>query len=36
MTSAGHSFYSAYWIPLYFKFFPNEEEKFAGIDYSDL
>jgi hypothetical protein len=36
MTSAGHSFYSAYWIPLYFKFFPSEAEKYAGIDYSDL
>ena len=36
MTSAGHSFYSAYWIPLYFKFFEHEAEKYAGIDYSDL
>jgi len=36
MTSAGHSFYSAYWIPLYFKFFPNEAEKYAGINYQDL
>ena len=36
MTSAGHSFYSAYWIPLYFKFFPTEAEKFAGINYQDL
>jgi c-di-AMP phosphodiesterase-like protein len=36
MTSAGHSFYSAYWIPLYFKFFPHEAEKYAGINYSDL
>lgn len=36
MTSAGHSFYSAYWIPLYLKFFPSEAEKFAGINYSDL
>jgi len=36
MTSAGHSFYSAYWIPLYFKLFPSEAEKFAGINYSDL
>ena len=36
MTSAGHSFYSAYWIPLYLKFFPLEAEKFAGINYSDL
>jgi hypothetical protein len=36
MTSAGHSFYSAYWIPLYFKLFPSEAEKFAGINYHDL
>ena len=36
MTSAGHSFYSAYWIPLYFKLFPQEAEKYAGINYSDL
>ena len=36
MTSAGHSFYSAYWIPLYLKLFPSEAEKFAGINYSDL
>ena len=36
MKSAGHSFYSAYWIPLYLKLFPNEAEKYAGINYSDL
>jgi hypothetical protein len=36
MSSAGHSFYSAYWIPLYFKLFPTEAEKYAGINYSDL
>lgn len=36
MTSAGHSFLSAYWIPLYLEFFPNEKIKYAGIDYSDL
>jgi hypothetical protein len=36
MKSAGHSFYSAYWIPLYFKLFPLEAEKYAGIDYQDL
>lgn len=36
MTSAGHSFYSSYWIPLYFKLFPSEAEKFAGINYQDL
>jgi hypothetical protein len=36
MKSAGHSFYSAYWIPLYFKFFPSEAEKYANVNYSDL
>jgi len=36
MKSARHSFYSAYWIPLYLKFFPSEAEKYAGINYSDL
>jgi beta-galactosidase GanA len=36
MTSCGHSFYSAYWIPLYFKLFPVQAEKYAGINYSDL
>jgi hypothetical protein len=36
MKSAGHSFYSAYWIPLYLKLFPNEAEKYAGINYQDL
>ena len=36
MKSAGHSFYSAYWIPLYLKFFPHEAEKYTGINYSDL
>ena len=36
MTSAGHSFYSAYWIPLYLKFYPSEAEKYKGINYQDL
>lgn len=36
MSSAGHSFYSAYWIPLYLKLYPSEAEKFAGINYQDL
>ena len=36
MSSANHSFYSAYWIPLYFNLFPLEAEKYAGINYSDL
>jgi len=34
MTSAGHSFYGSYWIPLYLRFFPSEAEKYKGIDYS--
>lgn len=36
MTSAGHSFFSAYWIPLYLEFFPDEKTKYEGIDYSHL
>ena len=36
MKSAGHSFYPTYWIPLYFKFFQTEAEKYANINYSDL
>lgn len=36
MTSAGHSFYSAYWIPLYLKLYPSEAEKYKGINYQDL
>lgn len=36
MKSAGHSFYSAYWIPLYFKFFPSEAQKYENINYQDL
>jgi len=34
MTSCGHSFYSAYWIPLYLEFFPEEREKYKSIDFS--
>lgn len=36
MSSAGHSFYSAYWIPLYFALNTNAKEKFKGVDYSSL
>lgn len=36
MTSAGHSFYSAYWIPLYLKIYESDSEKFKGLDYSSL
>jgi len=35
MTSAGHSFYSAYWIPLYIKLY-NLEENTKGVDYRHL
>jgi len=36
MTSAGHSFYSAYWIPLYLELYPDEKEKYSGVNYSHL
>lgn len=36
MKSAGHSFYSAYWIPLYLEFYPDEKIKYSGINYQDL
>jgi hypothetical protein len=36
MTSAGHSFYSAYWIPLYLKIHESDSEKFKDLDYSSL
>ncbi len=36
MTSCGHSFYSAYWIPMYLEIFDNERELYKNIDYSDL
>lgn len=36
MTSAGHSFYSAYWIPLYLKIYESDSEKFKDLDYSSL
>jgi len=36
MTSCGHSFYSAYWIPLYFALNNNAKEKYKGIDYSSI
>jgi len=32
--SAGHSFYSAYWIPLYLKLFESERKKYTNIDFS--
>lgn len=35
MTSAGHSFYSAYWIPLYIKLY-NLEEETKDVDYRHL
>ena len=36
MTSAGHSFYAAYWIPMYLEIFDPERKKYKGIDYSNL
>jgi len=36
MTSAGHSFNSAYWIPLYLKIYESDSEKFKDLDYSSL
>ena len=36
MTSAGHSFFSAYWIPLYLKMHESDREKYKGLDYSSL
>ncbi len=36
MKSAGHSFYSAYWIPLYLEFYPDEKIKYSEINYQDL
>ena len=36
MKSCGHSFYGAYWIPLYFEMYPEEKVKYEGINYSSL
>lgn len=36
MSSAGHSFYSAYWIPLYFALNETAREKYDGVDYSSI
>jgi hypothetical protein len=36
MKSAGHSFYSSYWIPLYLDLYPDEEEKYSDINYKGL
>jgi hypothetical protein len=36
MKSAGHSFYSAYLIPLYLSFYPEEQEKYKSVNYNDL
>lgn len=36
MKSAGHSFYSAYWIPIYLELYPDEAEKYEGINYQGL
>jgi hypothetical protein len=36
MKSAGHSFYSSYWIPIYLELYPDEEEKYSDINYKGL
>jgi len=36
MKSAGHSFYSDYWIPLYLELYPDEKEKYKGVKFSHL
>jgi hypothetical protein len=38
MTSAGHSFYSAYWIPMYLAMPYNEDvrKKYKNVDYSGM
>lgn len=36
MKSAGHSFYGAYWIPIYLALYPSEEEKYSDINYQGL
>jgi hypothetical protein len=36
MMSAGHSFYSSYWIPLYLAIYEDEAQKYAGVNYSHL
>lgn len=36
MTSAGHSFFADYWIPLYLEFYPEEKMKYEGVDYSHI
>lgn len=32
-TSAGHSFYSSYWIPLYLSIFENERKKYRNVNF---
>jgi hypothetical protein len=34
VSGCGYSFYASHWIPLYFKLFSHEAEKWAGVDYS--
>lgn len=36
MNSAGHSFYSSYWIPLYLAVNDTAREKYKGLDYHSL
>lgn len=33
-SSAGHSFYASYWIPLYLSIFEFEREKYKNIDFN--
>jgi hypothetical protein len=35
-TSAGESFYSAYWIPLYLSLFDHEAAKWEGVSYQHM
>jgi len=36
MMSAGHSFFSAYFCPIYLDLFPDEAKKYKDINYQDL
>ena len=36
MKSAGHSFYSAYWIPIYLELYPDEAEKYKDLNYEGI
>jgi len=36
MKSAGHSFYSSYWIPIYLELYPDEAEKYKDLNYEGI